>query len=141
MQTHPSRKSPASSPALELRAISKRFGETQALSEANLVVLPGEIHALLGENGAGKSTLVSIAAGRLAPDAGEILRGSVPVRFVRARDARDAGIALVPQHDLLVGAASVADNLAFLDRDAPLFESARSRRERVARLSKAFGLE
>jgi simple sugar transport system ATP-binding protein len=141
MQTHPSRKSPASSPALALRAISKRFGETQALSEANLVVLPGEIHALLGENGAGKSTLVSIAAGRLAPDAGEILRGSVPVRFVRARDARDAGIALVPQHDLLVGAASVADNLAFLDRDAPLFESARSRRERVARLSKAFGLE
>ncbi len=130
-----------SSPALELRGISKRFGETQALSEASLVVLPGEIHALLGENGAGKSTLVAIAAGRLAADAGEILRGGKHVRFARARDAWDAGVALVPQHDLLVGAASVADNLALLDRRALLFESARTRRARVARLTEAFGLE
>jgi simple sugar transport system ATP-binding protein len=105
------------------------------------VVFPGEIHALLGENGAGKSTLVSIAAGRLAADAGTILRGSRPVRFAHAKDAWDAGVALVPQHDLLVGAASVADNLAFLDRNAPLFESARARRARVARLSESFGLE
>ena len=133
--------SPSSVPALELRLISKRFGETQALSEANLVVLPGEIHALLGENGAGKSTLVSIAAGRLAADSGEILRGGRAVRFARARDARDAGVALVPQHDLLVGAASVADNLALLDRSAPLVESARARRARVVRLANAFGLE
>jgi ABC-type uncharacterized transport system ATPase subunit len=143
MPTPPSRKSPSSSslPALELRGISKRFGETQALSEANLVVLPGEIHALLGENGAGKSTLVSIAAGRFAPDAGEVLRDGRPVRFARARDAWDSGVALVPQHDLLVGAASVADNLALLDRSVPLVESAHARRARVARLSKAFGLE
>ncbi len=127
--------------SLELKRISKRFGSTQALSEATLAVFPGEIHALLGENGAGKSTLVSIAAGRLAADSGEILRGGLAVRFTRARDARDAGLALVPQHDLLVGAASVADNLALLDRNAPLFESARSRRARVARLANAFGLE
>ncbi len=124
-----------------MRGISKRFGDTQALSEASLVVLPGEIHALLGENGAGKSTLVSIAAGRLAADAGEILRGGRHVRFARAKQAWDAGVALVPQHDLLVGAASVADNLALLDRRAALFESARARRARVARLAEAFGLE
>jgi simple sugar transport system ATP-binding protein len=130
-----------STASLELKRISKRFGSTQALSEADLSVLPGEIHALLGENGAGKSTLVSIAAGRLAADSGDILRAGRPVRFARARDARDAGLALVPQHDLLVGAASVADNLALLDRNALLFESARARRARVARLSDAFGLE
>jgi ABC-type uncharacterized transport system ATPase subunit len=141
MPTQPSKKSSSRPPALELRGISKRFGVTEALSEANLVVLPGEIHALLGENGAGKSTLVSIAAGRLAADSGEILRGGRTVRFARARDARDAGLALVPQHDLLVGAASVADNLALLDRNAPLVESARARRQRVARLAEAFGLE
>ena len=141
MPTQASKKSSSRSPALELRGISKRFGETQALSEANLVVLSGEIHALLGENGAGKSTLVSIAAGRLAADSGEILRGGQPVRFARARDARDAGLALVPQHDLLVGAASVADNLALLDRNAPLVETARARRARVKRLAEAFGLE
>ena len=130
-----------SAPSLELRRISKAFGPTHALSEANLSVFSGEIHALLGENGAGKSTLVSIAAGRLTADSGEILRGGRPVRFARARDARDAGLALVPQHDLLVGAASVADNLALLDRNAPLVESARARRARVARLAEKFGLE
>jgi ABC-type uncharacterized transport system ATPase subunit len=128
-------------PALELRRISKRFGETRALSEANLVILPGEIHALLGENGAGKSTLVAIAAGRLPADSGEILRNGTPVEFRGARDARDAGLALVPQHDLLIGAASVADNLAFLDPAAPLFESAAARRARVARVAKAFAFE
>jgi general nucleoside transport system ATP-binding protein len=143
----PSKKSSSSSsssapiPSLELRRISKRFGETRALSEASLVALPGEIHALLGENGAGKSTLVSIAAGRLATDSGEVLRHGRSTAFRRARDARDAGIALVPQHDLLVGAATVADNLALLDRNAPFFEGARARRARVARLADAFGLE
>ena len=130
-----------SAASLELRRISKRFGSTQALSEADLSVFPGEIHALLGENGAGKSTLVSIAAGRLAADSGEILMDGHSARFRRARDARDAGLTLVPQHDLLVGAASVADNLALLDRTAPLFESARARRARVARLTGAVGRE
>jgi simple sugar transport system ATP-binding protein len=127
--------------ALQLRRISKRFGETRALSEADLVVFPGEIHALLGENGAGKSTLVSIAAGRLAADSGEILRGGSPVSYRSARDSRRAGLVLVPQHDLLIGAASVADNLAYLDPAAPFFESAASRRARVGRLALAFGLE
>jgi simple sugar transport system ATP-binding protein len=138
---YPSKKSSSSAPALELRRISKRFGETQALSEADLVVFPGEIHALLGENGAGKSTLVSIAAGRLVADSGEILRGGSQASYRNARDARHAGLVLVPQHDLLIGAASVADNLAFLDPAAPFFESAAARRARVGRLAQAFGLE
>jgi len=143
MPSLPSEKSSSSftSPALELRRVSKRFGSTQALSEASLVILPGEIHALLGENGAGKSTLVAIAAGRLTADSGEILRKGSPVAFRRARDAREAGLALVPQHDLLIGAASVGDNLAFLDPAAPFFESAAARRDRVARVAKAFALE
>ncbi|MCM3874872.1 MAG: ATP-binding cassette domain-containing protein, partial [Thermoanaerobaculia bacterium] len=128
-------------PALELRRVSKRFGATQALSEADLVVLPGEIHALLGENGAGKSTLVAIAAGHLTADSGAILRSGSPVAFRRPREARLAGLALVPQHDLLIGAASVADNLAFLDLAAPFFESAAARRARVARVARTFAFE
>ena len=84
---------------------------------------------------------MSIAAGRLAADSGEILRGGSPVSFRNAKDARHAGLVLVPQHDLLIGAASVADNLAFLDPAAAFFESAESRRTRVVRLAQAFGLE
>jgi general nucleoside transport system ATP-binding protein len=84
---------------------------------------------------------VSIAAGRLAADEGEILRNGSPVSFDRTRDARDAGLALVPQHDLLIGAASVADNLAFLDPHAPFFESAAARRARVVRLAERFAFD
>ena len=127
--------------ALELSDVSKSFGNVRALDGARLGVLPGEIHALLGENGAGKSTLVAIAAGLLRAEAGEIRRDGAPVRFANAREARHAGIALVPQHDLLVEAASVAENLALLDPHAPFFESPRARRARFDRLVKSFDLD
>jgi simple sugar transport system ATP-binding protein len=84
---------------------------------------------------------VAIAAGRLPADSGEILRHGSPVAFRRARDARDAGLALVPQHDLLIGAASVGDNLAFMDPATPFFESAAARRARVARIAQTFAFE
>lgn len=126
---------------LDLLGISKSFGAVRALDGARLALRSGEIHALLGENGAGKSTLVAIAAGILRPDAGEIRRQGVPASYSDPRAARRAGIALVPQHDLLVEAATVADNLALLDPFAPAIESARARRERVVRLARASGLD
>ncbi len=127
--------------ALELSGISKAFGPVRALDGAHLALRPGEIHALLGENGAGKSTLVSIAAGLVPPDAGTIRLAGKPMAFRGPRQARRAGIALVPQHDLLVEAATVADNLAFLDPAAPFLESRRARRERVARVASALDLD
>jgi len=127
--------------ALELANVSKSFGSVRALDGARLGARAGEIHALLGENGAGKSTLVAIAAGLLRSDAGEIRRDGKAVRFADPREARRAGVALVPQHDLLVEAASVADNLALLAPAAPFLESARARRARVERLAKAFDLD
>ena len=60
-------------PRAELRGISKRFAATQALDDVSLDLLPGEVHALVGENGAGKSTLVKILAGVHQPDSGTIL--------------------------------------------------------------------
>mgnify|MGYP001094145906 CR=1 FL=1 len=127
--------------ALELSSVTKSFGAVRALSGARLGVKAGEIHALLGENGAGKSTLVSIAAGLLRPDGGQVRRSGTPVSFPDPRAARHAGVALVPQHDLLVDAATVADNLALLDPLAPTFESARARRARVDRLARTSDLD
>lgn len=127
--------------ALELAGIRKAFGPVQALDGARLTIRPGELHALLGENGAGKSTLVAIAAGLLRADAGTVRRNGEVLPAADARAARRAGIALLPQHDLLVEAATVADNLAFLDPAAPVIESAGARRARVARLEERLGLE
>ena len=58
---------------IEMRDITKRFGEFVANDQINLNVKKGEIHALLGENGAGKSTLMNMLAGLLEPTSGEIL--------------------------------------------------------------------
>ncbi|MEO6323662.1 MAG: ATP-binding cassette domain-containing protein [Thermoanaerobaculia bacterium] len=131
-----------SAPAsLELLGIQKRFGATQALAGADLSLHRGEIHALLGENGAGKSTLVAIAAGFLSPGGGRLLRDGKPISFANPREAALAGIALVPQHDRLVDAATVAENVALLDPSTPFFERPAARRDRVKRIAKRFSLD
>lgn len=127
-------------PALELVGIERSFGAVRALGGAGLTVWPGEIHALLGENGAGKTTLVSIAAGLLRADAGEIRVAGTRREIADPRAARAAGIALVPQHDLLVPAASVADNLALLDPRSPVFSTPGRRRRRVGDVERETGL-
>ncbi|HVD61784.1 MAG TPA: ATP-binding cassette domain-containing protein, partial [Gemmatimonadaceae bacterium] len=62
-----------SAPALELRNISKRFGDLHALTNVSLTLRAGTVHALLGENGAGKTTLMRIAFGMISPDAGQVV--------------------------------------------------------------------
>ena len=81
-------------PAIEIRGLTKRFLSTLALDGVDLTIMPGEIHALVGENGAGKSTLIKILAGLYQPDAGEILRerASGPSPFgIRADLVRASG--------------------------------------------------
>jgi simple sugar transport system ATP-binding protein len=99
-------------PILTLRRIRKRFGPVAALDDVDLDVVPGEIQAVLGENGAGKSTLMRVIYGLIAPDAGELCLGGVPIRFASALDARRAGIGMVHQEFALIDALSVAENLA-----------------------------
>jgi predicted ABC-type transport system involved in lysophospholipase L1 biosynthesis ATPase subunit len=99
-------------PALELRAIEKRFGPVHALRGADFTLAPGEVHALLGENGAGKSTLMHIAAGLLGPDAGTITVHGSTSALGSPRDARRAGIGLVHQHFTAIPALTVAENVA-----------------------------
>jgi ABC-type sugar transport system ATPase subunit len=64
---------------LELRGVSRRFGDVPALADVDLEVDAGQIHALIGENGAGKSTLVNVVSGLLAPDRGELRLDGHPV--------------------------------------------------------------
>ncbi|MGO1607697.1 MAG: ATP-binding cassette domain-containing protein, partial [Brevibacterium yomogidense] len=86
---------------LELRGITKRFGSFTANDSIDLVVEPGEIHALLGENGAGKSTLMNTLYGLYAPEEGEILIDDRPMTFSGPGDAVAAGIGMVHQHFML----------------------------------------
>src|SRR5581483_2730335 len=98
-------------PLLQLRGISKSFPGVRALDNISFDVLPGEVHALLGENGAGKSTLIKIIAGVYRPDAGEILLDGSPVHFSDPGQAQAKGIAAIYQELSLYPELTVAENI------------------------------
>ena len=95
----------------ELREVSKRFGGVKALSEVDLAIAPGTIHALVGENGAGKSTLGKILAGVHRPDGGELAVLGRTVAYRSARDALIDGITIIAQEPTLVPHRSVLENV------------------------------
>ena len=124
-------------PALELIGIRKRFGSVHALRGADFKLLPGELHALLGENGAGKTTLMRVAAGLLRPDSGHVRVAETEPHAFSPRIARRLGIGMVHQHFTSVPAFTVAENVAL----AAGWPVAPSRvRERVRELSARVGL-
>jgi len=98
-------------PAIELRGIVKRFPGVVANDDVNLTVLPGEVHAIVGENGAGKSTLMKILYGMQRPDEGEIKVNGAAVAFRSPKDAIAAGIGMVHQHFMLAGNLTVLENV------------------------------
>ena len=98
-------------PALELRDVTKTFGDFVADDKVSMRVEHGEIHALVGENGAGKSTLMSLCFGLLQPSAGEILVDGQPVRIANPNVARGYGIGMVHQHFKLVPRLTVVENI------------------------------
>src|SRR5215471_17392647 len=104
------------SPALEMRGITKSFAGNMVLAGVNMTARAGEVHALIGENGAGKSTLMKILAGVHRPDAGEVLLDGAPVAFATPRAALDAGVALIHQELELCDNLTVAGAL-FLGRE------------------------
>lgn len=96
---------------LELRGITKRFGDFTANDRIDLVVEPGTVHALLGENGAGKSTLMNVLFGLYDADEGQVLLDGKEVNFSGPGDAMAAGIGMVHQHFMLVPPFTVAENV------------------------------
>ena len=96
---------------LELRNITKRFGDVIANDHINIKVEPGTIHAIVGENGAGKSTAMRIAYGFYKADAGEILVEGQVREIATPHDAIALGIGMVHQHFMLVETMTVAENI------------------------------
>ncbi len=98
-------------PILEMRGLTKLYARVPAVEDINFTLMPGEVHALLGENGAGKSTLTKMIAGVVEPSAGEILLEGSPVHLRTPAAALEAGIAMVFQETSLVPSMTVAQNL------------------------------
>src|SRR5207253_498757 len=96
---------------LELRNITKRFGNVLANDRVNIVVRPGSIHAIVGENGAGKSTAMRITYGFYRADDGEILVDGKTQSIHTPHDAIALGIGMVHQHFMLVEPMTVAENI------------------------------
>ncbi|QPC94445.1 sugar ABC transporter ATP-binding protein [Mesorhizobium sp. INR15] len=101
----------ASQPALEMSGIGKRFPGVMALENVDLTLVPGKVHALMGENGAGKSTLIKIMAGVYAKDAGTIRMQGRDVEIKSPRDSLKQGIKVVFQEIALISEFTVAENI------------------------------
>ena len=122
---------------LDLRGIRKQFPGTLANDDISFSLMPGEIHALLGENGAGKSTLVKIVYGVLKADGGEILWHGEPVVIGSPAQARRLGIGMVFQHFSLFDSLTVAENIALgIDDKVPMRELT----ERIGKVTARYGL-
>ncbi|MFW5485495.1 MAG: sugar ABC transporter ATP-binding protein [Spirochaetaceae bacterium JB067] len=101
---------------LEAREICKSFSGVKVLDHAGLTVLPGEVHALMGENGAGKSTLMKIIMGIYTKDSGSIVMNGQEVEFKGPSDALYAGISMIHQELSPIPEMTVAENI-FLGRE------------------------
>jgi simple sugar transport system ATP-binding protein len=122
---------------LELLGVTKRYPGIVACADVSLSVMPGEIHAVLGENGAGKSTLMKIIYGATRADAGQILLNGQEVSIANPAQARRLGIGMVFQHFSLFETLSVVENIALV-LDEPFDLPALG--ERVKAVSERYGL-
>jgi general nucleoside transport system ATP-binding protein len=134
-------------PVLELRGITKKFGPVVANDRVDFDLLPGEVHALLGENGAGKSTLMSVLYGLYSPTSGEILVDGKPVTINSPNDAIDLGIGMVHQHFMFIPVMTIAENIVLGNEPVKSGASRpmgildrRTARKRVQELSDRYGL-
>ncbi len=108
-------------PVLEVKGISKRFSGVQALRGVDFRLLPGEVHAVMGQNGAGKSTLIKVLTGVHRPDGGRILLQGSEIKPASPAEARKLGISTVYQEVNLCPNLSVAENICLGHDDSEVF--------------------
>ncbi|EAV44747.1 ribose ABC transporter, ATP-binding protein [Roseibium aggregatum IAM 12614] len=101
----------SATPALRLEGIVKTFPGVRALDGVSFSVLPGEVHALMGENGAGKSTLMKVLGGIYQPDEGKIIVSEQPVVMTSPLQAKSKGIVFIHQELSLAEELTVAENI------------------------------
>lgn len=99
-------------PYLQVRGVGMTFGPVTALSGVDIDVVPGQVHALLGENGAGKSTLMSIISGTLTPTSGSVSVGGIERTGLTPAEALELGISIVHQTPALLPDLTVSENMA-----------------------------
>jgi ABC-type uncharacterized transport system ATPase subunit len=126
--------------AVQMKGMTKRFGDLVANNEVNFELISGEIHALLGENGAGKTTLMRILYGLYNADEGQIFINEKPVTINTPRDAIAYGIGMVTQHFTLVPTLTVAENL-ILGEKGKLNLNMKSIEKEVCEASERFGIQ
>jgi rhamnose transport system ATP-binding protein len=126
---------------MEMRGVSRRFGEIQALDDVSLDLFPGEIHALLGENGAGKSTLIKVMTGVVQPDVGEIRIDGEPVRIGSAFDAQTYAVAAIYQEPMIFPDLTVAENIFIGHRDRGRIVNRRRMREEAKKVLARLGVD
>jgi general nucleoside transport system ATP-binding protein len=126
---------------LELRGITKQFGNVLANDHVNISVKQGTIHAIVGENGAGKSTAMKIAYGFYGADSGDILVDGEPCKLKSPSDAIRLGIGMVQQHFTLVDTMTVAENIILGAETGKIWAIDLKRaKERIVELEKSFKL-
>ncbi len=102
---------PGTASVVDVRGVSKRYANVQALVDVDFEVAPGEVRALLGKNGAGKSTLIRMLSGAELPDRGEVVLDGVPLGTAGVEGARRLGVRTVYQELSLVGSMTIAENM------------------------------
>ena len=127
---------------IEMRNITKKFGDFVANDGINLTVHKGEVHAILGENGAGKSTLMNQLYGMYPPTSGEIFVNGKKVVLDNPKKAIEAGIGMVHQHFMLVQPFTVTENIVLgMEPRKGISLDMATARKNVKAISEKYGLE
>ncbi|HDJ26585.1 MAG TPA: ATP-binding cassette domain-containing protein, partial [Candidatus Bathyarchaeota archaeon] len=128
-------------PLVRMVDITKRFPGVVANDKVSFELMPGEVHALLGENGAGKTTLMNILYGLYRPDEGRIFIKGDEVEIRSPRDAIRLGVGMVHQHFKLVPTLTVAENIALSLEESSLVLPTRKVRDKILEVAQQYGLE